>query len=562
MLLRFALLFALVWTTSIVQAEEGLTPLKIEVPEEVLAGTPPDVLAMLFPGLEMPKADELPAIMIPAETVNLALKKPVKASDDKPILGELPYVADGEKEGNESTFVELAPGAQWVQIDLEQPSQIYAICLWHYFREARSYHDVVVQVADDAEFKEGVQTVYNNDQDNSLNLGVGKERPYIETNLGKLIDTKGVKGRYVRSLQPWKHSQSPESLRGSRSLRQACPLTLKEMLHVSEPKRANHDSAATRHVATPLHGRRWRCRRHLVGAAAASGPWLCGQRQGRHRTHRLRRPGAWIADLFREHGGYNLVAVADYFQDRIDEVGNKLQVAPAQRFTGLAGYHRMLEQKLDAVVIESPPYFHPEHAAAAVDAGKHVYLAKPIAVDVPGCKTVEQSGEKATATQRCFLVDFQTRPTSSSSKPFGGCTRERSVSSPLARRLTMRTFLGWASCSTRERLPRIPRADYGPGESIGNCRETSSPSKTSIRSMWPVGSWVIPHFARTAQEAARCVTSEPAGIPSASSFIIQKTSGSRSVRDSSTVTAHSPKAFAIACSARRACWRRPMVTTS
>lgn len=198
MLLRFALLVAWIGTLSSLWAEEGLKPLQIEVPEEVLAGTPPDVLAMLFPGLEMPKAEQQPAIMIPPETVNLALKKPVKSSDDKPILGELPFVADGEKEGSESTYVELAPGTQWVQIDLEQPSQIYAICLWHYFREARSYNDVVVQVANDADFKQDVRTVYNNDQDNSLNLGVGKERPYIETNIGKLIDTKGVKGRYVR----------------------------------------------------------------------------------------------------------------------------------------------------------------------------------------------------------------------------------------------------------------------------------------------------------------------------------------------------------------------------
>jgi predicted dehydrogenase len=44
-----------------------------------------------------------------------------------------------------------------------------------------------------------------------------------------------------------------------------------------------------------------------------------------------------------------------------------------------------------------------------VDAGKHVYLAKPIAVDVPGCQTVEKSGKKATADGLCFLVDFQTR---------------------------------------------------------------------------------------------------------------------------------------------------------
>jgi len=119
--------------------------------------------------------------------------------------------------------------------------------------------------------------------------------------------------------------------------------------------------------------------------------------------------GKWIADLFRKHGGFELVAVADYFADHANEAGDKFQVPAAQRFTGLGGYRRLLEQSLDAVAIESPPYFHPEHAAAAVDAGKHVYLAKPVAVDVPGCLTVEQSGQRATTKRLCFLVDFQTR---------------------------------------------------------------------------------------------------------------------------------------------------------
>ncbi len=119
--------------------------------------------------------------------------------------------------------------------------------------------------------------------------------------------------------------------------------------------------------------------------------------------------GTWITGLFSQHGGYNIVAAADYFQDRTDNLGGKFGVKPANRFTGLSGYHRLLEQNLDAVAIESPPYFHPEQAAAAVAAGKHVYVAKPIAVDVPGCKTIEQSGKKATAAKRCFLVDFQTR---------------------------------------------------------------------------------------------------------------------------------------------------------
>ena len=119
--------------------------------------------------------------------------------------------------------------------------------------------------------------------------------------------------------------------------------------------------------------------------------------------------GKWIADLFQKNGGYNIVAVADYFQDHADEAGAKFNVPAANRYTGLSGYRKLLEQKLDAVVIESPPYFHPEQAAAAIDAGKHVYLAKPIAVDVPGCQTVAESGKKATAKKLCFQVDFQTR---------------------------------------------------------------------------------------------------------------------------------------------------------
>jgi len=118
--------------------------------------------------------------------------------------------------------------------------------------------------------------------------------------------------------------------------------------------------------------------------------------------------GTWIAKLFKAHGGYNVVAAADYFQDRTDALGNEVGVPQANRFTGLKGYLKLLE-KVDAVAIISPPYFHPDQAAAGVEAGKHVYLAKPIAVDVPGCQSIGDSGLKATARKLCFLVDFQTR---------------------------------------------------------------------------------------------------------------------------------------------------------
>jgi predicted dehydrogenase len=118
--------------------------------------------------------------------------------------------------------------------------------------------------------------------------------------------------------------------------------------------------------------------------------------------------GTWIAELFQQHGGYNVVAVADYFQDRIDSAGEKLGVPAANRFPDLSGYKKLLE-KVDAVAIESPPYFHPEQAAAAVEAGCHTYVAKPIAVDVPGCHSIGDSGKRAARNKRCFLIDFQTR---------------------------------------------------------------------------------------------------------------------------------------------------------
>jgi myo-inositol 2-dehydrogenase / D-chiro-inositol 1-dehydrogenase len=119
--------------------------------------------------------------------------------------------------------------------------------------------------------------------------------------------------------------------------------------------------------------------------------------------------GKWIANLFQAHGGYAITGLADYFQDRVDEAGAKLKVPENRRFTGLSGYKRLLDGDIDALVIETAAYFHPEQAAAAVSAGKHVFVAKPVAVDVPGTLSVEESGRRATESKLCFLVDFQTR---------------------------------------------------------------------------------------------------------------------------------------------------------
>jgi len=120
--------------------------------------------------------------------------------------------------------------------------------------------------------------------------------------------------------------------------------------------------------------------------------------------------GSWIAGLFAAHGGYEVVAGADYFQDRLDAFGKKFSIVGDKLYAGLGGYKKLLESGgVDAVAIESPPYFHPEQAEAAVAAGKHAYVAKPVAVDVPGCKSIEASGAAATKKGLVYLVDFQTR---------------------------------------------------------------------------------------------------------------------------------------------------------
>lgn len=117
--------------------------------------------------------------------------------------------------------------------------------------------------------------------------------------------------------------------------------------------------------------------------------------------------GAWIAKLFQEHGGYDVVSVADYFEETANRCGDMLGVEKGRRFSGLSGYKRVLESGAEAVLLQTPTCFFPEHAAAAVEAGLHVYMAKPIAVDVPGCTAIASAGKLATQKQRVFLVDYQ-----------------------------------------------------------------------------------------------------------------------------------------------------------
>ena len=118
-------------------------------------------------------------------------------------------------------------------------------------------------------------------------------------------------------------------------------------------------------------------------------------------------------------GGARVVALADMFQDQLDTARakfDKLQQAKgfsavdsSQLFVGPNAVHEIAASKeVDAIVVATPPFFHPQHLEAVVAAGKHVYLEKPVAVDVPGAKKVIEIGKRAEG-KLSLDVGFQIR---------------------------------------------------------------------------------------------------------------------------------------------------------
>jgi hypothetical protein len=178
---------------------KDMVPLELQLPKAVYVGTPQNLADI--PNLRPLSKTERPPFLVPAGTKLLSLKKPVTSSETSPIIGEISYITDGDEEGVDGSEVQLGPGKQQVTIDLGQLSEIYAIVVWHYHKQACVVFDVVAQISKDKDFVSDVKTVFNNDNDNTSGLGIGKDQQYIETNQGELIDclSQGSpKGRYVR----------------------------------------------------------------------------------------------------------------------------------------------------------------------------------------------------------------------------------------------------------------------------------------------------------------------------------------------------------------------------
>jgi predicted dehydrogenase len=129
--------------------------------------------------------------------------------------------------------------------------------------------------------------------------------------------------------------------------------------------------------------------------------------------------GRTLVSSFLEHTSAVVTAIGDIFGDQL-ELGRKVldtasakfgkpAIDPARMFRGPKAYEGLFASRdVDAVVIATPAYFHPAHLEAAIGAGKHVYLEKPVAVDVPGAKKVMALGEKAKG-RLSLAVGFQIR---------------------------------------------------------------------------------------------------------------------------------------------------------
>lgn len=196
-------------------ADADLVPLPLKLPLPTLKGTPED----------LPKGDNIealtekarPAFLAPNGARNVALNKKVTASDRNPFGGQLSQITDGNKEAFDDEVVEMRKGVQWVQVDLGEACDLYAVVVWHDHRLIQAFRSVVVQSADDPDFIDNVTTLFNNDTENAAGLGIGFDKQYFETLQGKLIPVKGaLRARYLRfysrgsNSSPWNSYQEIE----------------------------------------------------------------------------------------------------------------------------------------------------------------------------------------------------------------------------------------------------------------------------------------------------------------------------------------------------------------
>jgi len=181
---------------STIRTESVMAPLILNLPVRAFKGTPKDL--QLGPNVEPLSDKPRPPMMVPSGVINIAPGSKLTCSDKNATAAILAKITDGDKATADQSIIFLRKGMQWVQMDFDNLWELFAVVIWHAHNTAKVYHDVIVQVADDPDFKQNARTLFNNDSKNTSGLGSGADREYFESYEGKLINAKGVKARYIR----------------------------------------------------------------------------------------------------------------------------------------------------------------------------------------------------------------------------------------------------------------------------------------------------------------------------------------------------------------------------
>ncbi len=168
-------------------------------------------------------------------------------------------------------------------------------------------------------------------------------------------------------------------------------------------------------------------RREFGAAAAAAGIGLMAAPRMVHAQSRDtlrvgligcggRGTGAAV-DCFNSSKGIEIWAMGDLFEDRLKsssdyikgQTKDAFKVTEDRKFVGWDAYKKVIASDVDIIILATPPGFRPGHLAAAIDAGKHVFMEKPVAVDGPGVRSVMESADKAAAKSLSIVAGTQRR---------------------------------------------------------------------------------------------------------------------------------------------------------
>ena len=138
-------------------------------------------------------------------------------------------------------------------------------------------------------------------------------------------------------------------------------------------------------------------RRNVVAHAAAVLPWAAIRGTAANSAVSVGllgtgNRGPYVAGMLAKNTPGRVTALCDLFPEKMERAKSTIGVENPKTYTDL---RELLKSDVDAVIIATPVYLHPEHLEAAIKAGKHIYIEKPAGADVEGCKRVMRLADSA-----------------------------------------------------------------------------------------------------------------------------------------------------------------------